>query len=493
MDINILKNRYFTKNTVTLKSEAGVEGDIVLPESCSDIEKIIKCSLSPRTSSKSLEGERLEIRGTAFLRLNYLSSDCKICSFETQIPFSKSVTIGSFENPVISVLAQCDYINCRAISPRRFEIRSALNLTIILSTKTPFEIIGDIEGAECRKIEIPSVTPVSEYCDTFTVTDDYTLPAPIKTLTKMSAGAKVLESKIISNKALVKGAISVDISYLDENDSAQNERIDIPISQVLILEGAEEDDELSISLNILRVNVEPSGNNGEVTLEANIEICAEAKREELIPAVTDAYLTLCESKLENCKVTVCSLEKNLSRDSTQTVSLESLGLGVSEIFADIKKASPRITDSGEVIMDLEAIITVLINNGDEILTREISAPLSISVGADPSFVGAEVSGYVTLNSAVFIRGKNTAELKLTAYCTVKNSASYTVICSFEPQQEMMHKKCDDRAVIIFFGEKGEDVWDIAKRYNTSADAVLKQNSLTNSVLDENKKLIIPIV
>jgi len=493
VDINILKNRYFTKNTTSIKSEAGVEGDIVLPESCSDIEKIVKCSLIPRIFSKSLEGERLEIRGTAFIRLNYLSEEGKICSFETQIPFSKSVAVGLFEKPSICVFAECDYLNCRPISPRRFEIRSALNLTITLCTKSPFEIIGDIEGAECRKIEIPSISPISEYCDSFTVTDDYTLPATIKTLIKMSADAKVLESKIISNKALVKGAVSVEVCYLDENDSTQNERIDIPISQVLMLEGAEEGDELSVSLNILRVNVEPIGNNGEVTLEAIIEICAEAKREELIPAVTDAYLTCCESKTDNCKITVCSLEKDLSRDLTQTVSLESLGFGVSEVFADIKKASPRITESGEVIMDCEAIITALINNGEETLTRELSAPLSVSVGADSSFIGAEVSGYVILNSAVFIRGKNAAELKLTAYATVKKNASYTVICSFEPQQDMMHKKCDDRALIIFFGEKGEDVWDIAKRYNTSADAVLKQNALSNPVLSENKKLIIPIV
>ena len=148
MDINILKNRYFTKNTVTLKSEAGVEGDIVLPESCADIEKIIKCSIMPRIMGKSIEGERLEIRGTAFLRLSYLSENCKLCSFETQIPFSKSVTVGSFENPSVSVAAQCDYINCRPISSRRFEVRSALNLCISISSKTPFEVIGNIEGAE---------------------------------------------------------------------------------------------------------------------------------------------------------------------------------------------------------------------------------------------------------------------------------------------------------------------------------------------------------
>ena len=327
---------------------------------------------------------------------------------------------------------------------------------------------------------------------TFTVTDDYNLPAPIKTLTKMSAGARVLESKIISNKALVKAVVSVDVCYLDENDNPQNEHIDIPISQVLILEGAEEGDELSVSLNILRLNLEPLGNN-EAKLEANLEICAEAKREQLISAVTDAYLTCCESSLESCKVSVCALEKNLSREATQSVSLESLGLGVSEIFADIKKAVPRITESGEVIMDCEALITALIVNGEEAVTRELSAPLSVSVGADPSFIGAEVSGHVILNSAVFVRGKNVAELKLTVYCTVKKTASYAVICSFEPKCEMMHKKCDDRALIIFFGEKGEDIWDIAKRYNTSAEAVLKQNALETSVLTESKKLIIPIV
>ncbi len=494
MDLNIIKTELLTKNTAITKAEVGIESDIVLPDACGDIERILKCTLSPRISGKRMEGNRLEVRGTAFLRLTYLSENGKICSFETQVPFSKSQTLEGYENCFVFIEPECDYINCRAVSRRRFEMRAALSLNIRICTRKPISVITDIEGAECRKKDIAVTLPVAEVCDDFTINEEYSVSAPIETVIKMVASTRLMEKKIISGKALIKGSVCAEVTYLSEgNDKPLKESFDIPISQVMSLEGAEEGDDLCITLNLLKLELTPLGDKNEISLEATIEVCAEVVREEHISAVCDAYLTACECKTECEKKDFCELEKNISKEHTHTISLDSLGGEASEIYAEIKNAAPYITDSGEIIMNCEAVLTAVINYEGEIQTREMSVPLSFSVAASESFRGGGVWGSVCLISAELIRGKNDAELKLCAKVLVKKTCSHELLSDFSAFEEMPHKKTDDTAIIIFFGERGEDIWDIAKRYNTSAEAILRQNELNSLVLEEDKKLIIPIV
>ena len=60
------------------------------------------------------------------------------------------------------------------------------------------------------------------------------------------------------------------------------------------------------------------------------------------------------------------------------------------------------------------------------------------------------------------------------------------------KDESSPKTCSDRpAMTLYFAKKGESVWDIAMRYNTRADDIMKQNELTADILPSPKMLIIP--
>ena len=55
------------------------------------------------------------------------------------------------------------------------------------------------------------------------------------------------------------------------------------------------------------------------------------------------------------------------------------------------------------------------------------------------------------------------------------------------------KRQTQAALTIYFAQAGESVWDIACRYNTTAEAILTQNALGGDTLTENRKLLIPRV
>ena len=56
--------------------------------------------------------------------------------------------------------------------------------------------------------------------------------------------------------------------------------------------------------------------------------------------------------------------------------------------------------------------------------------------------------------------------------------------------ENTEKSGSDFAVTVYFGDKGEKLWDIAKKYNTSEESIRRRNSVKGDVLDQETMLII---
>lgn len=60
------------------------------------------------------------------------------------------------------------------------------------------------------------------------------------------------------------------------------------------------------------------------------------------------------------------------------------------------------------------------------------------------------------------------------------------------QEERIAPK-DNCALLLYYGTAGETVWDIAKKYSTSIQAIVEENDLTQERLTENGMLLIPLV
>ena len=66
-----------------------------------------------------------------------------------------------------------------------------------------------------------------------------------------------------------------------------------------------------------------------------------------------------------------------------------------------------------------------------------------------------------------------------------------VISSIDLSDEKQQKRAG--GIVIYYAEPGESVWEIAKRYNSSADAIMRENSLENESVDKRCGLLIPMV
>ena len=53
------------------------------------------------------------------------------------------------------------------------------------------------------------------------------------------------------------------------------------------------------------------------------------------------------------------------------------------------------------------------------------------------------------------------------------------------------KKSGGAALTVYFADAGEEIWDIARRYNTTVEAVEQENGITGETVAQKCMLLIP--
>ncbi len=80
------------------------------------------------------------------------------------------------------------------------------------------------------------------------------------------------------------------------------------------------------------------------------------------------------------------------------------------------------------------------------------------------------------------------ELNITS--SVFCSTSLRLITEIRPNEEQI-KRSTSAALTIYFSDAGESVWNIARRYNTTMEAIMRENHLESEQVPEKCMLLIP--
>ena len=65
------------------------------------------------------------------------------------------------------------------------------------------------------------------------------------------------------------------------------------------------------------------------------------------------------------------------------------------------------------------------------------------------------------------------------------------VIEIAPQQDKPKKREDEASLTIYYADAGEDVWDIAKKYNTSPEKIAEENGMDDSEIGSRMMLLIP--
>lgn len=504
---NNSENRSVTSPGLLLDtvSEQLADADITLPDYCPDIEKILKCTLKPQIRSKLLSGGRLAVDGTCTVCVLYIESERKtVRSCEHQLSFSQSFTVRDGAEPaVILTRTKPEYVNCRALSPRRLVIHGAFSLYATVAAPETAALFEPEEELECLRTRLDCCRLTALCQEQFSVSEEISAAdkPPVESVLYTCAAASVTDSKAVTGKLMVNGEINLKVFYLTDIASGETAKLDyiIPFNQIIDCAGISDSTRNLIGCELmscdLRLKNDIMGDRPSLILDAKLCLTVEGYETDSLSVVTDAYSVKCESTPQFATLKTVGEAIPVSEGFMEKLSVTLDGGKISkilDIFPDSHSLESKLADGVLTACGkINLCMLALDENGQPIFVErahEYNRKLTSAEGcAELVFPELRVAG-ISYRLASDNEAELRCELKITGGA-VRNESNQAVE-SVELHEDSP-ASTDKSALTLYFASAGERFWDIAKAHSTRLSLLTEENSAETESVESARMLLIP--
>lgn len=499
----------FCETVYETTAEQSLEADINLPDYCPEIQKILKCNVCAEITSVQNSSGRITAQGNATVKIIYIGDNGKTAAFEQSYPIQKSAESDLITSEsCVDVRVNVDYVNSRAVSQRRIDIRAMMTFVFKVEKKREENVLCSAQGCgiQSRGNEY-SFANLSGLCTkAFNLSEVIEIDGnknPVSQIVNASAFAHTKDVKVINNKILIKGDCEIKIYYLTENkDTIDCIEHSIPISQIIEVDGVSEDCLSSLCLKVTSCEtVGKVDSSGAMRLiDIGIRICASfaAYNEVSLCLMSDAYSTSNELKNTVKSLEINSLNTTFDTTFINNVVIESIGVSVDCVLAvwcsDVKCTSSLKGDACILSGTYQA--TVIYRDSEKqtgIMQKPVEFEYSVNLKNPASRINCRASLQIAACSCS-LAGESKLELKteINACGIILSNEIVKYISEIEVLEECenINNGC---ALTIYFSDENEKVWNIAKKYKTTVQAIMKENDLDSEVIETRRFLLIPAV
>lgn len=496
---------------LSANSEQPVDLDISLPDYCPDIERILKCRMCPGITSRTITGNRLDVDGVTVIRLYYLDSKkqaIRCCEHTT--PFSCSFDLKTTAPDMTSsVRIKPEYLNCRAVSPRRLDIHGAFSVMANVYMKGTQEYCTDIEGNDIQQRK--HTETVSSLCgmgsQQFSVSEVLDIgqgkPSP-ESILRSELNICLSDSRAIDDKLMLKGEAILRILYVTDIETGAQDHIsfNIPLSQIIDVPGITDSTVNDISVDVLSSDVslksEYDSGSTLVTLDAKLCALVFAYEEKSIDVIDDAYSTAYEIQLGCQTVPVRRLIADTEMNTSVKGEINTADSGITKVidlWCEGIQYIP-VVENGKMSLKgkMNCCMFVLDKDGVPFCAEKAT---DFVLTPDMPFCppGTTATAAISVSAVSFrITGDNTVDLKidLCVRCTAYEQTSCRAVVSAEAPEDRLREKDGTAALTLYYADAGESLWNIAQLYCTSVEALKLENQMTDDVIQARGMILIPM-
>ena len=502
MDFDVAVRRAFCcGNSDEKKAVLPVECSIILPDYFPDVMKILRYTAKAVKSPVFYENGGETVSGSVNIEVSYVSEEGELCSCSQLQPFSHV-----FECTEKTAAAEAEVcvgeLGCRAVNQRRIDLHGSLEISLRTFCFEEREIVSAAKGAGAvtKANETQTTIITGEYFKEFTLDETgeigYGKPSFGKII-RSSAFAQVTECHVIQDKIVTKGEVRVNILWKPEEENEETDEetcfseFTFPVSRMVDANGILMTDTCDARYEAGFPEITSVSDGRGFGIKLKIGIFARAYRKENIEYLADMFSSEYETRTEKEKISVLkeAVPVSFTENIFEKPELPESAKKVTDIWTEV--SSPKITPDGKIAFS--AKICMFAQDEDEnplyfekMLEKELDSPAkgkeiafyNLCAGVKKEEFSFGKDGKTEVSASVLIDG--------TVY--TKMSTEMLTSCSADENRKIEH---GGAAVILCYAEKGESVWDIAKRYRAQVEKVLAENGIEGDVLEDKMMLVIP--
>jgi len=504
------------KNELSFARE--LQSDVVLPDYCDDINRIIRVDAKPIIKNKYANKDVARVNGIVAVTVIYISEPYKqLRSFSFANDFDYSFDVpGISQSHKMAAQIEIGELNCRLLNPRKMTVRVESGILIKTSENKPAyeydsaSFYGGLNPDEHDGILIEKLKQNFESCDMIVGEAEAKIEENI-TITDGPSANEIIyadvnitvdEIKPLYNKAVVKFTAEVKLLYNSVEDKTEYIKITKKISSTQIVEADNLDEKYDcickINLSSLKtdIDIDQYGENKIISVDFITQIELLAFKNNEYEAVIDAYSPKFENTVQNETIKIQKYkgiykEKQFIEDS---IILEDVSIEEVMDSAGIIVISNSVINDSVITVNASAELSIMVKSSDgDIQNLDCSIPIKTDIKAGEKIINgnADINGFLTNVEANIESGKLNVKITVNYECVVFENENRNIIRAVIVDADKPKSIKKDAQMIIYYPNRGESLWSIAKKYDSQTSKIMKFNRCENQNIADKKIIVIP--
>ena len=487
----------------TVKAELPLETEVLISDYLPPVFKLVKCFAKTVVLQKQLQPGRLTLEGYLRCTIFYQGEEgAGLCQTEQKLPFSRQLELPEFDFTAWTAVVegQTEYLNSRALTPRRIEVRGAVGLVVSVYAQNNTEVITALaEGGIQQQLRtLKGLRSTAVLDKLVTVQGELSFPQEPAAVLDITGTAQVREVKLLSGKGVVKGELQVSCAWRAEGDTTLQCRTTVlGVNQVLDLPGVTEDCRCLVVLEPIGFTLEQGGQDAPASLTASVMLHLRSWREYQLQYVSDAFSTKYETTLSPRELAtqqlVCMLDDTVT--VTGSGALPDAGAQLRACF--VSYGPVQVTAQGEgCALTAHAVATAFVENSLGELesyekTLEVCMPLEPSVPPEQQLYPECWLSTLDVRCSCS-NGKLEVAITVRAEGAVYRQTAAQGIDTIELGGELVPAD-PEISLRIYYAQAGEEVFSIARRFHVSPAQMVAANGLEEDteVLPQPRHFLVP--
>lgn len=512
-EIPIKKETVGINKTVYEKTgHTTVETSVNVPDINPDILKVLDVSGFPSITEKSVHNGKISLRGKINITVLYTPDGdtiSKVKPLSTSADFSYTADIGTSDTSLqLSAEVEPENFSYTLINSRKISLRCILNINTKVHHQNSVEIPvynNEEQSDLCvqsqrlrlctNNITAENIIPIKYDCE---IPSD---KPPIGEVLKINVFPQPAEFTITDGITDVKGQLKICCVYSSLNDGEICfETETVPFEESLDVSGLEEDmeGEIDYSLSDLYYEVRDNsdGEPGIIGLDINLTASVRCHKIYEPNIICDVFSTRKETKVNTVAVDFEELIDNTTSQFTHKTNIslpedmpELSRICDAELSADIENIT---IGHGEITVNgtMNIKILYLSQDGDTPLctfSKNTTFTHSVAVSgiSDNAVIDAKIfTEHISYN----MTGSRNIDMRIVMGLCIR-SFILTKISMIKDIDILDNiQKHNMPSIVICFPKNGDTLWDLAKKYRTTPDALKECNNISDDELPVGQKI-----
>lgn len=494
-----------------------IEGDIIVPDTKPDIDIVLEANANAYIDNKDISNERINFKGNLDINVLFIAKgeEKPIYNMEATYPINDFINIDGIDKSM-TVFTTCSITNLdyKLINDRKVSFRAILTVNSEVLAKENFQTIAEIDGLDENQMKKTTLNINKIACakfDRFNIKDEIEISSArpnVKEILDCNLNISNKEIKVLDGKLNISGNIKACVLYKGDEEDI----MPIYFEQELPFNGSLEADEATenmfadVYLDIQDRNInileDGDGESRVIGIDAYIGCNIKVSYEDEIEVLEDAYVlnksVQIDNNIQKYPILICKNKNQVP--IKEIIKLEEHSLPILQV---VKVSGKPILDNIQILEDkilAEGIIEcniLYVTNNDEY-------PMHCHKAIVPYSQMIEAKGAISKNTDVDINvalehiGVNMLSdkdlelrcvLNFDASVLMEKTLSFIIGILFQDiEQDILN---NIGSMTIYVVQKGDTLWELAKRFNTTVADIVQLNDIENpDLIYPGQKLLI---